>query len=185
MVLLKSDVKMLERGASAPKFSLKNIDENEVSLDDFKGKIVVVIFMCNHCPYVKPKFEEIGAIQKDYSNKGVVVIGINSNDPNYDPEDGFEVMKEIAGRYGYRYYLVDETQEIARAYGAVCTPDTFVFDKNHKLAYHGRINNAMEPNDTVTKKDMREVLDDLVAGEEIVDWFVPSMGCSIKWKFKE
>ena len=182
MVLLKSDAKTLQPGDPAPKFSLLNIDGNTIPLTDFKEKIAVIIFMCNHCPYVKPKFEEIAKIQNDYVTKDVVVIGINSNDPDYDPEDSFDNMKELAKEKGYKYYLVDDTQEIARLYGATCTPDPFIFDKEHKLVYHGRINNAMEPDDTPTKDDIREVLDKLLKGEKIDEWFVPSMGCSIKWK---
>ena len=183
MVLLKSDAKRLQPKDSAPEFSLLNTDGNTISLTDFKGKIAVIIFMCNHCPYVKPKFDEIAKIQNDYANKKVVVIGINSNDPDYDSEDSFENMKELAEEKGYKYYLVDDTQEIAKSYGATCTPDPFIFDKEHKLVYHGRINNAMEPHDTPTKHDMREVLNKLLAGEKIEEWFVPSMGCSIKWKY--
>ena len=182
MVLLKSDAKTLQPKDLAPEFSLLNTDGNTISLNDFKGKIAVIIFMCNHCPYVKPKMDEIAKIQNDYADKDVVVIGINSNDPNYDSEDSFENMKELAKEKGYKYYLVDDTQEIAKSYGATCTPDPFIFDKKHKLVYHGRINNAMEPNDTPTKDDIREVLDKLLIEEKIEEWFVPSMGCSIKWK---
>ena len=91
-------------------------------------------------------------------------------------------MKKIAKQKGYKYYLVDETQETAKDYGATCTPDPFVFDKNHKVVYHGRINDAMNPEDVPKKHDMREVLDKILSGKEIKEWFVPSMGCSIKWK---
>lgn len=182
MVLLESDCKRLNKGYPAPDFSLKNIDGKTYSLDDFKGKALAIIFMCNHCPYVKPKMDEIAAIQNDYKNKDVVVIGICSNDPEEYPEDDFEHMQAIAKEKGYEFYLVDETQEVAKAYGATCTPDPFVFDKEHKLVYHGRINNAMEPSDEVTKNNLREVLDKVLAGEEVEEWFVPSIGCSIKWK---
>ena len=183
MVLLKSDAKRLQQGYSAPDFSLMNIDGNTISLTDFKGKIAVIIFMCNHCPYVKPKMDEIASIQNDYADKNVVVIGINSNDPGYDPEDSLENMKQVAEEKGYKYYLVDKTQEIAKSFGATCTPDPFVFNKDNKLVYHGRINNAMEPHDTPTKHDMRKVLDNLLVGQQIEEWFVPSIGCSIKWKY--
>ena len=182
MVLLKSNIKGLKKGEKAIYFSLKNVDDKVVKLSDFKGKILVIIFMCNHCPYVKPKMDEIASIQRDYGDKEVIVIGINSNDPDYDAEDSFENMKKIAKQKGYKYYLVDETQETAKDYGATCTPDPFVFDKNHKVVYHGRINDAMNPEDVPKKHDMREVLDKLLAGKEIKEWFVPSMGCSIKWK---
>ena len=91
-------------------------------------------------------------------------------------------MQQLAAVKGYKYYLVDETQEVAKAYGATCTPDPFVFDKNHTLVYHGRINNQMEPTDKVTEQTMRMVLDKVLKNEKVTDWFVPSMGCSIKWK---
>ena len=182
MALLQSDARKLTPGAKAPEFSLRNVDGKTVNLADFSGKPVVIIFMCNHCPYVKPKMDEIASLQDEYGKKGVVVIGINSNDPANYPEDDAEHMKKIALERGFRYYLVDETQETARAYGATCTPDPFVFDKGHKLIYHGRINDAMNPGDVPKKHDVREVLDAMLAGKQITDWFVPSMGCSIKWK---
>ncbi len=182
MVLLQSETKELQKGDSAPAFNLKNIDGKMVRLDQFEGKIVVVIFMCNHCPYVKLKMQEIAQLQNEYAAKGVVIIGINANDPTNYPDDDFSHMQAVAKQFGYRYYLVDEIQDIARAYGAVCTPDPFVFDTDHKLVYHGRINDAMQPTDKPTKHDLREVLDLVIAGKPVKDWFVPSMGCSIKWK---
>jgi len=180
MALLHSDKQKLQPGDSAPSFSLKNVDGSTVSLSDFNDRVLVVIFMCNHCPYVKPKFDEIASLQKDYPN--AVVIGINSNDTANYPEDSFDNMQKLAEEKGYKYYLLDETQEVAKAYGAVCTPDPFVFNKEHKLVYHGRINDAMSPDDQPTKHDMREVLDKVLKGDPIDEWFVPSMGCSIKWK---
>ena len=180
MVLLKSDFKKLKPGDVAHAFALKNVDGEMVSLSQFKNKIVVIIFMCNHCPYVKPKMDEIASIQNDYEN--VVVIGINANDPAHYPDDDFVHMQQLAKAKGYKYYLVDETQEVAKAYGATCTPDSFVFDKDHKLVYHGRINNQMEPMDKVTEHTMRMVLDNILVGKKIENWFVPSMGCSIKWR---
>jgi len=182
MVLLKSDTRTLQKGASAPEFSLKNVDGNVVSLSDFNGKALVVIFGCNHCPYVKPKMDEIAALQNDYLDKDVVVIMINSNDAVNYPDDDFDHMVLLAKEKGYKYYLYDESQEIAIAYGATCTPDPFVFDKDHKLVFHGRINNQMEPSDEVTENTIRIILDKMLAGQEVVDWFVPSQGCSIKWK---
>lgn len=181
MALLKSEL-TLQPGDRAPEFTLKNVDGAMVSLADFEGKAVVVIFMCNHCPYVKPKMEEIAQLQNDYADKGVVVVGINANDAENYPEDSFENMQEFAKTFGYEYYLFDESQEVAKAYGAVCTPDPFVFDKHHKLVYHGRINDAMSPEDTPSRHDLREVLEKMLAGETVEEWFVPSMGCSIKWK---
>jgi peroxiredoxin len=181
MALTKSDTKKLQPSDSAPEFALKNIDEEVVSSKDYLGTPLVIIFMCNHCPYVIPKMDEIAKIQNDYEGKAII-IGINSNNPEEYEEDSFENMKVIAQEKGYKHYLVDETQEIAKAYGATCTPDPFVFDKNHKLVYHGRINDQMEPNDQVTKNDLREVLDKVLAGENVENWFEPSIGCSIKWR---
>ncbi|MBI5389857.1 thioredoxin family protein [Candidatus Woesearchaeota archaeon] len=182
MVLLHSDAHQLTSGSSAPHFSLKNIDGKTISLADFNGKALIVIFICNHCPYVKPKMQEIADLQNIYTSKGVAVICINPNDPTHYPEDNAEHMQQIAKTFGYRYYLIDETQEIARAYGATCTPDPFVFDQQHKLIYHGRINDAMNPPDKPTKHDLKEALDAMLAKRSVKDWFVPSMGCSIKWK---
>lgn len=182
MALLKSDQKALQLGALAPGFSLKNVDGSIVSLKDFKSNPVVIIFMCNHCPYVIPKMDEIAALQRDYTKKGIVIIGINANDPAQYPEDDFVQMQRLAKKKGYRYYLFDDTQEVARAYGAVCTPDPYVFDKNHKLIYHGRINDALTPDARPTTHDLREVLEAYLAGKPIKEWFKPSMGCSIKWR---
>ena len=175
MVLLKSTQK-LQPGDQAPDFSLKNIDNQTVSLSDFKGKPVAIIFICNHCPYVIPKMDEIAELQEV-----ATVICINPNGPDYDESESFENMQKIAKEKGYKFYLVDETQEIAKSYGAVCTPDPFVFDKDHKLVYHGRINDAMSPEATPTKHELREVLEKVTKGEPIDNWFIPSQGCSIKW----
>lgn len=181
MVLLESKQK-LQPGDPLPQFTLRNIDDAKVTSTAFAGSPVVVIFMCNHCPYVKPKMQEIADMQNEYASQGVVVICINSNDPVNYPEDNFASMQQIAKKFGYTYYLFDQTQDVARAFGAVCTPDPFVFDASHYLVYHGRINNAMQPHDTPTQHDLQEVLDKLLAEKPIHPWFVPSMGCSIKWK---
>lgn len=182
MALMTSDAKKLKPGDKAPFFSLTNIDNKTVSSEDFKGKILVVIFMCNHCPYVKPKMGEIAKIQDEYKEKGAAVVGINANDPAAYPDDDFAHMQQVAQEKGFHYYLADETQDIARAYGATCTPDPFVFDKSHRLVYHGRINDAMNPGDAPTQHDLREAIEKTLAGKKIADWFVPSIGCSIKWK---
>ena len=180
MALLESAKKLLPEDL-APEFSLKNVDESLVSPEQFKGKILVIIFMCNHCPYVHPKMEEIAEIQNEYS-KEVVVLCINSNDATDYLEDDFEHMQKIAAEYGYKYYLLDESQDIARVYGATCTPDPFIFDKEHKLVYHGRINDALDIGDKISEHTMKNILDKLIAGETIEEWFLPSRGCSIKWR---
>ncbi|MFB6198864.1 MAG: thioredoxin family protein [Halobacteriaceae archaeon] len=177
MTLQKSE-KTLEPGDTAPDFTLKNVDGSMVSLSDFEDEPVCIIFMCNHCPYVQAKMDEIADLQ----SFNVPIICINSNDADQYPEDSFENMQDVAEEQGYRYYLRDASQDVARAYGAVCTPDPFVFDDSHELVYHGRINNAMKPDDTATEHDLREVLEKVDKGESIEDWFRPSMGCNIKWK---
>jgi len=184
MVLLKS-IEKLKKGDMAPPFSLQGIDNKFYSLNDFKGsKGLVIIFMCNHCPYVKAKIAKIVWLSEIYMQKSISFVGINSNNhPDY-PEDSFENMKKFAKQHSIKFpYLFDQTQEVAKAYGAVCTPDPFVFDSNLKLFYHGRIDDVHYPNTHKPKsEDMMEVLDLLLAGKEYTKKAQPSMGCSIKWR---
>jgi len=179
MTLLKSDQEKLQKGDNMPSFSLLNVDGETVSSEDFSDKAVLVIFMCNHCPYVKPKMEYISKLQ-DY--KGVAVICINSNDAEYVEEDDYEHMQQVAEKQGLMYYLYDESQDVAKAFGAVCTPDPFLFDSKHKLVFHGRLDDAMNPGDVVTEETMKQTIDAMLTGETIEHWFNPSIGCSIKWK---
>ncbi|HEY7367379.1 MAG TPA: thioredoxin family protein [Nitrosopumilaceae archaeon] len=182
MVLLESQVK-LKTGDKAPDFELLGIDDKKHSLNDYKNYTgMLVIFMCNHCPYVKAKIEAIKEIHKKFKDK-IAIVGINSNDPTNYPDDSFENMKVIAKEKGIKFdYLVDETQEIAKKYGAICTPDPFLFDGKMKLIFHGRIDNAMKPEDTATEKTMINNIEKFLSGEKIKKDFDPSIGCSIKWK---
>jgi peroxiredoxin len=182
MVLLESQVK-LKNGDKAPDFELLGIDDKKHSLNDYKNYTgMLVIFMCNHCPYVKAKIEAIKEIHKKFKDK-IAIVGINSNDPTNYPDDSFENMKVIAKEKGIKFdYLVDETQEIAKKYGAICTPDPFLFDGKMKLIFHGRIDNAMKPEDTATEKTMINNIEKFLSGEKIKKDFDPSIGCSIKWK---
>lgn len=182
MVEMKSQI-ALKKGDSAPDFDLLGIDDKRHSLASYSNyEALLVIFMCNHCPYVKAKVDAINEIHNKFKDK-VAVIGINSNDSVAYPDDSFENMKKFAKERGISFsYLVDETQEIARKYGAVCTPDPFLFDKNRKLVFHGRIDNAMKPEDTATEKTMIANIEKLLAGKPIEKDFDPSIGCSIKWK---
>lgn len=184
MVLLKSEV-VLKAGDKAPEFSLLGIDDKKHSVSDFKEyPAMLVIFMCNHCPYVQAKVDAMNEIYQKFKGK-IAMIGINSNDPTNYPDDSFENMKKFAKEKGIEFtYLVDETQEVAKKYGAVCTPDPFLFDKNRSLAFHGRIDNAMKPEDKPTEKTMISNIEKLLAGNRIEKDFDPSMGCSIKWKDK-
>ncbi|MBN4049181.1 thioredoxin family protein [archaeon AH-315-M20] len=183
MTLMESIYNKLKKGAKAPDFSLPATDGKTYSLSDFKdAKALLIIFMCNHCPYVKPKVEEMKRITANYKDKGLVVIGINPNDENYVPEDSFDNMKKVVEEKGINFiYLRDESQEIARAYGASCTPDPFLFDSNHKLIFHSRIDDTHEDK-PVNKHEMHEVIGEFLEKGNISLQESPSMGCSIKWK---
>jgi peroxiredoxin len=182
MVLLESQIK-LKSGDKAPDFKLMGIDDKKHSLNDYKDyEGLLVLFICNHCPYVKAKVGAIKEIHEKFKGK-VALVGINSNDPTNYPDDSFENMKKVAREKGIKFdYLVDETQEIAKKYGATCTPDPFLFNKERKLVFHGRIDNAMKPDDIATEKTMIINIEKLLAGQKIEKDFQPSIGCSIKWK---
>ncbi len=185
MVLLKSEV-VLKAGDKAPDFNLLGIDNKKHSLSEFKDyPVLLVIFMCNHCPYVQAKVTAMKEIYEKFEYK-IAMIGMNSNDPTKYPDDSFENMKKFAREKGIKFtYLVDETQEIAKKYGAVCTPDPFLFNKDRALVFHGRIDNGMKPEDKATEKTMILNIERLLAGKKIEKDFDPSMGCSIKWKSQQ
>ncbi len=178
---LTQSFQKLNNGDKAPDFSLQGTDGKTYSLADFKDKeSLLIVFMCNHCPYVKAKIGAIVQLHEKYKDK-VAVVGINSNDPGYEGE-GMENMKGFARERNIGFpYLFDDTQKVARAYGATCTPDPFLFDKEQKLVFHGRIDDALEPGQDVTERTMDENIQKLLRGEEIGRAFKPSMGCSIKW----
>jgi len=180
MVLTQSFQKLNKR-EKAPEFSLKGVDGKTHSLSDFTGKEgLLVIFMCNHCPYVKVKMDTIVKLHEKWGDK-IVFVGINSNDPEYEGE-GMDNMKVFFKERNMHFpYLLDETQEVAKAYGATCTPDPFLFDKDQKLVFHGRIDDALEPGQKVKENTMDENVQKLVLRQEIADELKPSMGCSIKW----
>jgi len=182
MVLLESKVS-LQTGDMAPDFELLGIDDKQHSLTNYKDyKGLLVIFICNHCPYVKAKIDAIKEIHEKFKDR-IALVGINSNDSTDYPDDSFENMKIIAQEKEIKFdYLVDGDQEIAKKYGAVCTPDPFLFDSERKLVFHGRIDNAMKPEDTATEKTMIDNIQKFLDGEKIEKDFDPSIGCSIKWK---
>ena len=167
MVLLESKI-TLKTGDSAPDFSLKGIDDEIHSLESYaKNKGLLVIFMCNHCPYVKAKVDAIKQIHEKF-NKNIAVVGINSNDSIEYPDDSFENMKKIANENDMKFdYLVDDKQDVAKRYGAVCTPDPFLFDEDRKLIFHGRIDNAMNPDAIATENIMQNNLKKFLAGKKI------------------
>ena len=172
----------LMQGSISPDFYLKGVDNKMYSLSDFKSKSLLIIFMCNHCPYVKAKIKDIVNLQSKFNKENLQVVGINSNDPDYEDE-GFNNMINFSKNYSLNFpYLIDDTQKIAKEYGAVCTPDPFLFNADKKLVYHGKINDALEPNSSPTYDTMEENIKKLLKGQKIEKEFDPSIGCSIKWK---
>tara|TARA_B100001167_G_scaffold34649_1_gene19159 strand:+ start:79 stop:690 length:612 start_codon:yes stop_codon:yes gene_type:complete len=181
MALTESTIS-LKTGDSAPEFNLKGIDDNMHSLNDYSKKGLLIIFMCNHCPYVKAKINAINELHDKFKDH-ISIVGINSNDSMKYPDDSFDSMKVVVKEKGLKIdYLVDETQEIAKKYGAVCTPDPFLFDSEKKLVFHGRIDDAMNPDAEVTEKVMVNNIEKFLDGQKIEKEFDPSIGCSIKWK---
>lgn len=173
---------MVPLGTPAVDFKLPGVDGKTVSLESFsEKKILVIIFMCNHCPYVKAVFQRLIDLQKE--TESVQLIGINSNDAERYPDDSFENMQKIAKEKGINFpYLFDASQETAKAYDAVCTPDIYVYGPERKLLYRGRIDDNWEQEEKVTRRDLKEAIDYIVAGKEVPGEQSPSMGCSIKWK---
>jgi len=176
--------KTLKIGSRIPEFKLPGVDSKEYDLNSFKeNKALVVIFSCNHCPYVQAYEERIKAIQSDYKDKGITVIAINSNDDSQYPEDSFESMKERAKARQFNFpYLRDEDQTIAQAFDASHTPEIFLFDKERKLVYHGKIDDNWREPEKVKSKYLRDALDELLNGKEISVPETFSIGCTIKWK---
>lgn len=174
----------LNLGSGIIDFSLKGIDGNTYSPSDYSDKnILVVMFICNHCPYVKAVTERLVALQEKFLDRGVQFIAINPNDPETYPEDSFEGMKEFAAENNFNFpYLVDDTQDVARKYDAQCTPDIFVYDKSRILKYRGRIDDNWKEEHKVTSHDMSDAIELLLEDKEIDFKQVPSIGCSIKWK---
>jgi peroxiredoxin len=176
---------MLELGVRAPEFSLPDYNGNIVSTSDYRdNKGLLVIFMCNHCPFVKHVRTELAKLRRDYQNLGLGIVGINSNDVEAYPADSPEKMKEEAQTYGYTFpYLYDETQDVAKAYKAACTPDFFLFDKDQLLVYRGQLDDSRPSNQIpVTGKDLRAAIDGMLNGHPINPEQKASIGCNIKWK---
>ena len=184
--MAEGSIEILEPGDRAPNFELKDTDGERRTLSDFDdNEALLVVFTCNHCPYAKAKIEPLNDIADDYDE--VAVVGINSNDEEEYEDDSYERMRELVqeGIVDYDAYLRDETQAVAAAYGAVCTPDPFLFDKEGGewvLAYHGRLDDATNPDDEPSRHEMREAIDAVIAGEAVDLGFNPSRGCTIKWR---
>jgi len=174
---------MLELGAKAPEFrDLQGADGKRYSLKSFDEKqVLVVVFTCNHCPYSQAYEDRMIASQRDYARKGVQLVAINSNDDKAYPEDGYPQMVKRAKDKGFNFpYVRDPDQKAAEAYGAVCTPHVFAFDKERRLRYRGRIDDSRDPSG-VKNHDLRNALDDLLAGRGVKVEDTRPFGCSIKW----
>ncbi|MCR4335834.1 MAG: thioredoxin family protein [archaeon] len=185
MTLTQSRYNVLRKGNVAPAFDLIGVDNKKHSLLQYTGKkAYLVIFMCNHCPYVVPKFRYIKELFEKYESKGLAMFGINSNDTEAYGEDDMAHMKKYYNAQKFRfYYLLDETQETAKKYGATCTPDPFLFDSEKKLVYHGKIDDAhMKTHEEAKTNELEEAIQQVLEGKEVTVKEEPSMGCNIKWK---
>jgi peroxiredoxin len=181
---LKESDSELEQGETAPGFELENYNEEHVALsdlDNYDG--VLVVFMCNHCPYVKAQTDELRELAEEFSS--IALVGINPNAETH-PGDSIEKMPEFVEENNLDlsnfYYLVDSDQETTKQYGAKCTPDPFLLDWRHRLHYHGRLNDKMSPDQNVEKREMKEIIEDMLKRKEAPKEQKPSQGCSIKWR---
>ncbi len=183
--MAKTPSTMAPLGSSAPGFRLPDPMGNELAIDDFAAAPgLLVMFLCNHCPYVKHIRSGLAAFARDYRAKGLAIVGINSNDVRNYPDDSPAKMKEEIAAAGYTFpYLYDETQEAAKAYGAACTPDFFLYDRSRKLVYRGQFDDSRPGSGIpVTGKDLRAACDAVLAGKPVPAEQRPSIGCNIKWK---
>jgi peroxiredoxin len=176
---------MLPLGTKAPQFRLPDPHGKLVSSEDFQGApALLVVFLCNHCPYVKHVQAAFAGLAREYQARGARVVGISSNDVEAFPEDGPEKMAEEIVSAGYTFpYLYDESQEVAQAYRAACTPDFFLFDRDARLVYRGQFDGSRPKNNVpVTGADLRAALDAVLEGRPVPSDQKPSVGCNIKWK---
>jgi peroxiredoxin len=184
--MVKTLSTMLELGSPAQDFSLPDVVSGEqLSFVSLAGKApLLVMFICRHCPFVKHIQDELARLGRDYRNKGVVIVAISSNDADSFPEDSPESLKEMAAQLGFTFpFLYDETQEVARAYEAACTPDFYLFDESHLLVYRGQLDDSRPGNGVpVTGRDLRAAIDAVLSGRPVSEDQKPSIGCNIKWK---
>lgn len=176
---------MVPLGTQAPGFRLPNQEGKYVSLDDFKqSRALLVVFLCNHCPFVKHVLPHFVELAREYQGRGVGVVGISSNDVESYPEDAPEKMAELSGKMGFTFpYLYDESQQVAKEYGAACTPDFYLFDANRRLVYRGQMDDSRPSNGRpVTGADLRAAMDAVLEGRPVSQDQRPSLGCNIKWK---
>lgn len=184
--MARTESTMLALGTQAPHFALPDVvSGNIISLDQFKNdKAVLVMFICRHCPFVKHVQQELGRLGKDYAGKPLGIVAISSNDATAYPEDAPESLREMASELGFNFpFCYDESQEVARAYSAACTPDFFLFDQNRRLAYRGQLDDSRPGNGKpVTGRDLRAAIDALLSSRTVDPDQKPSIGCNIKWR---
>ena len=177
---------MIPLGTVAPEFTLQDvISGREITLNEIMDeKGMLIMFVCNHCPYVKHVQEQMVALSADYHGKGIGIVAISSNDVEAYPEDSPDAMREMAKKWQYSFpYLYDESQQVARAYDAACTPDFYIFNASYELVYRGELDKSRPGNDIpVTGNSLRAALDDLILGTPISEEQYPSIGCNIIWK---
>ena len=175
---------MVPLGTVAHDFELHGTNGKTYSLNSFTDKeIIVIIFMCNHCPYVKAVLKRLIDLQNEFSDRGVQLVGINPNDMTRYPDDSLDNMKIIAKEKKISFpYLIDPSQKTAKEYDAVCTPDLYVYGKERKLLYRGRIDDNWEHPEKVTRQDLKLALENILSEQLVANEQIPSMGCSIKWK---
>jgi peroxiredoxin len=175
---------MVALGTQSPDFALPDTEGRLIRLRDFDGKPLLVIFLCNHCPYVKHVANDLAQVTKKYMDKGLAIVGISSNDAGAYPDDSPEAMKVEHKRRGYAFpYLYDESQDVALAYEAMCTPDFFLYTKERRLAYRGQMDDSRPGNGKpITAADLTAAVDAVLAGKPTATTQKPSMGCNIKWK---
>ena len=176
---------MLKLGTQAPEFSLlEPASGSQVSLNNFKDSPVLIVFSCNHCPYVLHIIDSFVSMANSYLDKGLSTVWINANDVEHYPDDSPEKMVQLVRDHGFKFpYLYDQTQQVAQAYQAACTPDFFLFDSAHRLVYRGQYD-ASRPgnNEPVTGHDLKLAIDALLAGNPVTEDQLPSLGCNVKWK---
>lgn len=175
---------MRDLGTLAADFTLCTPDGKSISRRDYAGKPLLVMFICNHCPFVKHLRTQLAKLGKEYQEKGVAIVGINANDAANYPDDSPAKMTEEIRTIGYTFpYLIDEKQQVAKAYRAACTPDFFLYDKSHKLVYRGQFDDSRPDNDKpITGADLRLALDAVLSGKPVNTDQKASIGCNIKWK---
>ncbi len=178
------DSLMVPLGTPAPTFDLPTVDGGRVALDDLTARVLLVMFVCNHCPYVQHVEDELGRLAAEFANDDLAIVAICSNDVEAYPDDSPDHLREQAARAGWTFpYAVDETQEVARAYNAACTPDFFVYGPERTLAYRGALDESSPRNDKpLTGELLRGALEQVLAGAAVPEPHIPSMGCGIKWR---